>query len=155
VKWIKRVPIDLSRETSGLKPGRSETATTDAEYRSQEILTTAEEIIVERLAKGPDFEVDERTQDKIYRQWNLVKGWVTDPEAQRLRGLILNALRTRYPGPAGCDSVLTSMERGQWFVCDRETGHAIGRIPEGIRNCTAPEQRICGSKKSSTGSESK
>jgi len=138
----------LQVQPANLKPGRSEAAAERAEYRAQEILTTAEEFAVGRVGLGSDYEVPVEAQEKIQRQWNMVRGWVTDQEAERLRNVIISKLRERYPAGDGCDSamtlgVVTSMERGQWFVCDPDTGHAIGRIPAGLNNCTDPGHRVC------------
>jgi len=141
---------DLEVKPADLKPGVSDIAAERAEYRAQEILTTAEEFAVGRLGLGPSFAVSVEAQEKIRRQWNMVRGWTTQQEADRLRGIIIAKLRDRYPsGKPGCDSaatigVVTSMERGQWFVCDTDTGHAISKIPDGLNNCTGPQDpRIC------------
>jgi peptidoglycan/xylan/chitin deacetylase (PgdA/CDA1 family) len=139
----------LEVPTSALKPGRDVSAALNAEYRSQEILATAEELAVGRLTTGQLFRVEDEVQLKIFRQWNMVLGWVTEQEAARLRGVIISKLRERYPsGKANCDSamtigVVTAMERGQWFACDPTTGHAIGRIPAGLNNCTDADVTVC------------
>jgi Domain of unknown function (DUF4157) len=132
----------------GLKPGRSLSAAENAEYRAQEILTTAEEIAVARKTLGPTYEVDTGVQLKFYRSRNMIRGWVTDAEYQRLRGIIIAKLRERYGFQDGCDTaitlgVLTSMEKNRWVECNVATGELLTPLPDGLKVCNDPKHAFC------------
>lgn len=133
---------------SAVLPGRSESVARNAAYRAEEILTTAEEIAVGRMALGGEYEVPEGLQNKLYRSRNMIRGWVTEQEYQRLRGIIIQQLRDRYGFDGGCDTSLTvgvlrSMERNEWFSCNYETGGIYGPVPEGLNVCTGTRRQFC------------
>lgn len=137
---------------SDLRPGRSDSAARNAAYRAEEVLATAEEIAVGRMALGSEYLVPENLQQKLRRSRNMIRGWVTEAEDQRLQALILRQLRDRYGFNDGCDTSLTvgvvrSMERGEWFSCDYETGGIYGPVPAGVTICTDPRHRFCTRKK--------
>lgn len=124
-----------------LRPGRYADTARLASYRAEEILTTAEEIAVGRMALGRDFIVERPAQEKLYRLRNMIRGWITEEAWLELRGRIITQLRDRYGFEGGCDNALTlgvlsSMERNEWHACNRETGEVASRIPEGLNICT-------------------
>jgi hypothetical protein len=135
---------------TALKPGRDAGAVDQAEYRAQEILTTAEEIAVGRKSLGGVFRVEPDVQSKLFRLRNMIRGLVTEQEYQRLRGVIIAQLRRRYGFDGGCDNALTlgvvsSMERGVWHICDYEAGRVATPIPDGLNICKGAES-ICKSR---------
>jgi hypothetical protein len=141
---------DLKVASGGLKPGRDIAAAGQAEYRAQEILTTAEELMVARSTLGSEFLVETGVQFKLFRLRNMIRGFVTEQEFKRLRGIIITKLRERYGFTNGCDSsitlgVLTAMERNDWYSCDREKGRVATPIPEGLNIC---ENTLCRTKSS-------
>jgi hypothetical protein len=116
----------------GVRPGRSETVAGKAEYRAQEILAVAEEIMVGRMAFGGSFAVSEAKQEKLRRQNNMIRGYVTEDEYKRLRSIVIAKLRERYGFAHGCDNALTlgvvsSMDHNRWFEC--VSGSATGIVP--------------------------
>ncbi len=141
--------------SAALRPGISDSAARNAAYRAEEILATVEEVAVARMALGPEYGVPTDVQEKIYRSRNLIRGWVTEQEYQRLRGIIIAQLRDRYGFEDGCDTSLTvgvvrSMERGSWFSCDYDTGGIYGPVPDGLNVCTDERHRFCRRRPEST-----
>lgn len=131
--------VDVER--AALRPGRDEIAARHATYRAEEILATAEEIAVGRMALGREFIVERDKQEKLYRLRNMIRGWVTEEAWQELRTRIIRQLRDRYGFTAGCDNALTlgvvsSLERNEWHSCDYERGVVTSRVPEGLNVCT-------------------
>lgn len=127
-------------DPAALRPGRDSYVARHASYRAEEILTTAEEIAVARMALGPEFEVERDTQEKLYRLRNMLRGWLTEQAWQELRTRIIRQLRDRYGFGGGCDNALTlgvvsSMEFNDWHSCNRETGRVTSRVPEGLNIC--------------------
>ena len=122
----------LKVDPKNVLPGRPETVAKKAEYRAQEILTVAEEIAVGRRAFGKPFAVSESKQEKLRRQNNMIKNYVTPDEYKRLRTIIIAKLRERYGFDNGCDNALTlgvvsSMDHNRWFEC--VPGSATGIVP--------------------------
>ncbi len=133
---------------SALLPGRSDTAARNAEYRAEEILATAEELAVGRMALGPEFMAERDVQEKLFRSRNMIRNWVTETEFQRLRTLIIQQLRAKYGFQDGCDNALVvgvvrSMDRNEWFSCDYDTGGIHGPVPDGLNVCTDERHRFC------------
>jgi hypothetical protein len=131
--------VDVER--AALRPGRDAIAARHATYRAEEILATAEEIAVGRMALGREFIVERDKQEKLYRLRNMIRGWVTEEAWQELRTRIIRQLRDRYGFTAGCDNALTlgvvsSLERNEWHSCDYERGVVTSRVPEGLNVCT-------------------
>ena len=138
----------VSVPTSALKGEQVESKAQNAAYRVEEILAVTEEIAVRRLALGDDYEVPESVQRQFYRLSNMMKNWVTEAEAARLRKLVIDKLRDRYGFDGGCDTALTvgvvrCMDRNEWFSCDREHRTIYGPVPEGLHVCTDDKHAFC------------
>jgi peptidoglycan hydrolase-like protein with peptidoglycan-binding domain len=124
---------------SAIQKGPDQQLADVAGYHAQEILVKAEEIAVAKTM-DPTYKVPVSEQQLFRKNWNIVLGLVTQAEQKRLRSLIIQLLRNRYFGGKGCDSALTlgvlsSMETGQWFLCDRGTGLVQGTTPNGLTIC--------------------
>ena len=136
-------------DASALRPGRSASAADMASYRAEEILAIAEEIAVAAMALREDYVVPEDATFRIFRNRNMIRGWVTEAEYQRLRTLIIEQLRDRYGFDGGCDNtmivgVVTAMERGEWSDCDMGTMRITRAIPDGLSVCeTDGEHDLC------------
>lgn len=131
----------LKVDPQGLRPGRPETVAQKAEYRAQEILAVAEEIAVGRLAFGHSYAVAESKQQKLRRQNNIMRGYVTEAEYKRLRSIIIAKLRQRYGFEHNCDNPLTvgvvsSMDHNRWFEC-------VSGAPGGINPPVASDLHVC------------
>lgn len=139
----------MNVDASAVLPGRSSAAADMASYRAEEILTVAEEIAVAAMAMREDYEVPSDATFRIFRNRNMIRGWVTDAEFQRLRTLIIQQLRDRYGFDGGCDNtmvvgVVTAMERGEWYDCDMGSVRLVRAIPEGLSVCeTDGEHDLC------------
>lgn len=131
----------LKVDPKALRPGRPETVAVKAEYRAQEILTTAEELAVGRMAFGSSYEVSDNKAKKLRRQNNMLRGYVNEAEYQRLRAIIISKLRERYGFEHGCDNALTlgvlsSMDHNRWFEC-------VDGAPGGLNPPAPPDLHIC------------
>ncbi len=138
----------VSVPTSALKGEPVESKAQNAAYRVEEILAVTEEIAVRRMAVGEDYEVPEKIQRQFYRLSNMMKNWVTEAEAARLRKLVIDKLRERYGFEGGCDTSLTvgvvrCMDKNEWFSCDRENRTIYGPVPEGLHICTDEKHAFC------------
>jgi Domain of unknown function (DUF4157) len=138
----------ISVKQSALKGDPSESKAQNAAYRAEEILTSAEEIAVRRMALGEEYEVSEAEVLKIRRLSNMIRNWVKDDEFMRLRQLIIDKLRARYGFEGGCDNPLTvgvihSMEKNRWFECDRANHTIYGKVPDGLKVCTDERHTFC------------
>jgi len=129
-------------------PGRPPEVAKKATYRAEEILATAEEIAVGRMAVGESYAVAVSKQEKLRRQNNMIRNYVSEAEYKRLRSIIIAKLRERYGFDKGCDNqltlgVLTSMDRNRWFNCDTSGPGAklVTPVPDGLNIC--PGSRIC------------
>ena len=138
----------VSVPLTGLKGEQTQSKAQNAGYRVEEILAVSEEIAVRRKAIGPDYEVPEAVQHQFYRLSNMMKNWVTEAEAARLRKLVIDKLRDRYGFDDGCDNALTvgvvrCMDRNEWFSCDRDHRTIYGPVPEGLHICTDDNHAFC------------
>ena len=138
-----RVPV------TGLRPGRDTSAAYHAAYRVEEILTTAEEIAIQAMALRENYIVPQEEQFKLFRLRNMLRGWVTEAEYERLRALIIQQLRARYGYESGsCDNTLTvgvlhSMETNEWYTCNSATGQIV-RPRAGLNLCERDgRHRLC------------
>lgn len=131
----------LKVDPKGVRPDRADTAADKAEYRAQEILAVTEEIAVGRMAFGKPFAVSVATQEKLRRQKNLIRNYVTEDEYKRLRGIIIKKLRERYGFEHNCDNALTlgvisSMDHGRWFQCvTGAPGGIVPPVPDDLHIC--------------------
>lgn len=128
-------------DAGAVRPGRDSDLARRASYRAEEILTTAEEIAVGRLAMGPEFVVERDVQEKLYRLRNTIRNWITEEAWTALRARIIARLRARYGFTEGCDNalvigVMSSVDRNEWHWCDRERGLLGSRVPEGLNACS-------------------
>jgi hypothetical protein len=142
---------------SGLRPGRSPYVADNASYRADEILSVAEEIAIAAMALRGEYVVPRREIERIYRSRNMLRGFVTEEEYQRIRSLIIRELRNRYGEfSPGCDSAITvgviyAMEYNRWYECaedrflyPRGLGGAAPSRLQGLNLCEGPGQNgIC------------
>jgi Domain of unknown function (DUF4157) len=117
-------------------------------YQAEEILVTAEEIAVGRLAEGKCYAVPLETQKKLYRIRNGMRYHVSEDGLKKVRQGIIHSLRMRYGSGSSCDNeltigVLSSMDTGKWHQCNRSTGELRTAVPEGINVCKPPKGHIC------------
>jgi len=131
----------LKADPKAVLPGRSEAVADKAEYRAQEILAVAEELAVGRMAIGKGYAVPVSKQEKLRRQSNIIRNYVTEAEYKRLRAIIISKLRERYGFAHNCDNaltlgVVTSMDHNQWF-------HCVSGAPGGIVPPVPADLHIC------------
>ncbi len=132
----------LKVDPKAVLPGRPETVAGKAEYRAQEILAVAEELAVARMAIGDTYAAPTSKQEKLRIQNNMIRNYVTEAEYQRLRSIIIAKLRERYGFRNHCDTsltlgIVTSMQRGEWFVCDYSgPGRITSPVPADLNICS-------------------
>lgn len=137
-------------DPANLQPDFSSSQAGQAAYRVEEIMTVAEEIAISRRFRGRRYSVPVTVQTQLRRYWNTIKAWVTEAEAERLRGVIIQQLRRRYGTDPSCDDSITlgvikSMETGRWHFCDTGTGRVAGTVPRGLNLCEQDgRHRVCG-----------
>lgn len=134
---------------SGLRPGRDSIAADRASYRAEEILAVAEEIAVRAQALREHYIVPQEIQFHLFRMTNMLRGWITEAEYARIRGIIIAQLRARYGFESGaCDNTITvgivhSMENGEWHICNSATGQIVRPRP-GLNYCEQNgRHRLC------------
>ena len=131
----------LKVDPKAVLPGRPETVADKAEYRAQEILAVAEELAVGRMAFGSSYAVPESKQEKLRRQSNMIRNYVTEAEYKRLRAIVISKLRERYGFEHGCDNALTlgvvsSMDHNRWFECvNGAPGGIVPPVPSDLHIC--------------------
>jgi len=132
----------LKVDPNAVLPGRPETVANKAEYRAQEILAVAEELAVARKAVGERYAVPVSKQEKLRRQNNMIRNYVTEQEYQHLRSVIIAKLRERYGFAKHCDNALTlgvvsSMDHNRWFECvSGAPGGIVPPVPNDLNICS-------------------